>query len=288
MRTLRASRIPEWPEPFDPLIELDWGDPDTSRRLLLEHLDQSHDGASRRSQLVDRHVRRLARLLAPVAAEGSARVLDAGCGPGLYSLRLAQLGFDVTGVDVGEAVLEHGRREARRAGVAVRYRRENLRTLPPVDAGVRFDAVLLIYFVLDGFTRRDQLRVLRRMAAQLRPGGRIIAELRVRPEQPPGRVTTWDVVPRSLLADTRHLLLVDTTYDDRNNTYVLRETAVFDDGTVTAQQTTNRFFALDEVPELFARCGFRVLAIYDEWSRFRANALSDSLLVVAEAVPRSR
>ena len=59
-------------------------------------------------------------------------------------------------------------------------------------------------------------------------------------EQPPGRITGWDVVPHSLLSDEPHLLLADTVYDERRHTYMLREIAVLDDGTVEIQQTTGR------------------------------------------------
>jgi len=89
----RPSRLDAWPRPFDPGVELNWGDPVVSRRLLREHLDQSHDGASRRLRTVDEHVRRLQRLL----PQPSAHVLDAACGPGLYSVRLAAAGHHVTG-----------------------------------------------------------------------------------------------------------------------------------------------------------------------------------------------
>lgn len=274
----RLSRLPEWPIAFDPGVELDWGDPTISRRLLMEHLDQAHDGASRRTATVDVHVTRLRRLL----PSAPARLLDAGCGPGLYSVRLARAGYTVTGIDVGEAVLAHGARLARSGHLDVDFARTDLRTLPVPAAP--YDAALLIYFVFDGFRRRDQLRVLRRVRAALRPGGTLIAELRLRPDQLPGRITTWDVVPRSLLCDEPHVLLVDTTWDEARHTYVLREVALLDDGTALAQQTTSRLSTFAEVPALFARCGFRVARMYDGWSRHRATDLSESLLVVAERV----
>ena len=123
--------------------------------------------------------------------------------------------------------------------------------------------------------------MLRRLAAALRPGGRLIAELRVRPDQPPGRLSAWEYVPFSILADRRHLLLTDAGYDDEANTYVLREIAVLDDG-VAVQQTTGAFTPLADVEPLFARAGLDVVAVYDGWSRYRATGLSQSLLVVAE------
>jgi SAM-dependent methyltransferase len=276
MPPLRPGSLPDWPIPFDPRFELDWGDPAVSRRVLREHLDQSHDGASRRLHVVERHIRRLLRLLPAAPAD----LLDAACGPGLYAVRLARRGYTVTGVDVGEAVLRHARSLARDAGVGsvTRFRRADLRSL---DAREEFDAALLIYFILEGFRRSQQPVVLRRLAAALRPGGRLVAELRVRPDQPPGRLSAWEHVPFSILADRRHLLLTDATYDDEAHTYVLREIAVLDDR-VAVQQTTGAFITLAGVEPLFERAGFDVVAVYDGWTRYRATGLSQSLLVVAE------
>jgi SAM-dependent methyltransferase len=257
-----------------------------SRRLLREHLDQAHDGASRRVPHVERHVVRLVRLL----PQAPARILDAACGPGLYAVRLARRGYEVLGVDVGDAVLSHGRSLARDAAPRSAGRAEFLRAdlraaadLRRVAAGGPFDACLLIYYVLEGFPRRDQVGVLRRLAGLLRPGGRLVAELRTRPsEHPPGRLSHWEEVPRSLLGDEPHLLLSDTTWDLRKRTYILREVALLGEGEIAVQQTTSVLSSLAQVRSMVARAGLRLVSVHDGWSRFRANGLSEELLVVAE------
>jgi hypothetical protein len=73
-------------------------------------------------------------------------------------------------------------------------------------------------------------------------------------------------------------------HDHARNTYVLRETAVFDDGTTAVQQTSSALTRFEAIPQLFARAGLRIDAVYDGWSRFRATALSDTALVVARRV----
>jgi SAM-dependent methyltransferase len=278
-RRLRPSTLPEKLTPFDPDVELDWGKPEYGRRLLREHLDQSHDSASRREAAVNAMVGRIARIL----PSPPARVLDAGCGPGLYAERLAALGHNVLGVDVDTAALRYARARLRRRRLrgSVRYQRADLRDLALSRDG--FDAALLIYYVLEAFARGDQPRVLQRIAAGMKPGGVVIAELRLRPDQPPGRTTWWDVVASSVLSDHRHLLLGDAAYDPNRNTYVFREVAVFDDGRVTMQQTSAWMCPYDDIAGLFAKAGLRVDAIYDGWSRRRATALSETVLVVARA-----
>ena len=222
-------------------------------------------------------VRRLRRLL-PAAP---ARILDAGCGPGLYAVPLAALGHDVTGVDVSTPAIRHARglaRDAHLLGTA-RFVAGDLRDVA-LPAG-RFDAALLVYFVLEAFSRLEQPRVLARIAASLAPQGMLIAELRLRPEQPPGRIDWWDVVPNSLLSDRRHLLLGDAVYDRRRHTYVLREVAIFDDGSVSARQTSGWLCPFGSIPRLFARAGLPDVTMYDGWSGSAAHALSETVLVVA-------
>ncbi len=281
-RSLRPTSIPLWPVPFDSTAELDWGRPEFARRLLREHLDQSHDGASRRRSVIAAQVRRLRRLLPPAPA----RILDAGCGPGLYAVPLAELGHEVTGVDVSAAALRHARSLARDAHVQrnTRFVKGDLRDVPLPAAG--FDAALLVYFVLEAFSRGDQPKVLARLAASLAPHGTLIAELRLRPDQPPGRIDWWDVVPNSLLSDRRHLLLGDAAYDPRRHTYVLREVAIFDDGSVAVQQTSGWLCPFASIPRLFARAGLADVSMFDGWTGAPAHALSDTVLVVARRRPR--
>jgi SAM-dependent methyltransferase len=274
--TRRPSRLDAWPRAFEPGVELDWGDPVVSRRLLREHLDQTHDGASRRLRVIDEHVRRLLRLLPDPPGD----VLDAACGPGLYAVRLARAGHRLTALDIGPAAVAHARRLAREHSVASRVtaRLCDLRTLSDHE---RFDAALLIYHVLESFPRREQVGVLRRLATALRDDAPLVVEMRLRPDQPDGRISSWDVVNGSLLSDRRHLLLIETLHDRARNTYVLRETAVFDDGTTAVQQTSSALTPFDAIPNLFARAGLRVDAVFDGWTRFRASALSETVLVVA-------
>ena len=276
----RLSRFPAWPRPFDPDGELDWSDPAFSRRLLAEHLDQAHDGASRRRTLIDRQVSRLRQLL----PDPPAHVLDAGCGPGLYAVGLAGLGYRVHGVDVGPAVIRHARKEARAAGVAplTHFEVADLRNLPVAP---RYDAVILIYYVLENLTAPRQAAALRRLGASLRPGGRLIAEFRLRPDQLPGRLSAWEVADGSLLGKRRQLLLSDSVYDRARSLFILREVAVFPDGSVAVQQTTSRLLRFEEIPVAFARAGMRVTHTFDGWTRYPGSPLCDSLVVVAEPDP---
>ena len=69
-------------------------------------------------------------------------VLDIGCGGGILSESMAQLGASVTGIDVVEKNIAVARLHARRACLAIDYQLITAREL--ADSGARFDVVLNI------------------------------------------------------------------------------------------------------------------------------------------------
>ena len=95
--------------------------------------------------------------------------------------------------------------------------------------------------------------------------------MRLRPDQPPGRIDWWDVVPNSLLSDRRHVLLGDAVYDERRHTYVLREVAIFDDGSVSVRQTSGWLCPFASIPRLFARAGLDEVTMFDGWTSAPAH-----------------
>jgi len=84
--------------------------------------------------------RAIADMLELMQAEPGSTVLDAGCGSGVHSVRLARLGFRVRAVDISETMLAHARRNVESAGVADRVTlgRQDLRELDLPDASFRF------------------------------------------------------------------------------------------------------------------------------------------------------
>jgi len=76
------------------------------------------------------------KLMANSGAPDDAKILDAGCGTGSVSVALAQFGFDVTGVDISQDMLNIAEEKAREAGTHVKFICQDLTELAlhkPVD-----------------------------------------------------------------------------------------------------------------------------------------------------------
>jgi len=66
------------------------------------------------------------------------RALDLGCGTGFWSVRLAQRGWDVTGVDIVPKAVRTARERARRAGVKGAFVQGSITALSAAGAGSGF------------------------------------------------------------------------------------------------------------------------------------------------------
>lgn len=140
-----------------------WTDPWIARSMLKAHLDESTDAASRPPATIDRTVDWLVSFL----PEG-ARVLDLGCGPGLYAERLTRRGFRVTGIDVNAASIDYARASAKRNDLHIDYR---LGSYLELDLGGPYDAAICVYCDIGALTDGERDALFSRVLPVLAPGG---------------------------------------------------------------------------------------------------------------------
>ena len=72
----------------------------------------------------------------------SSRVLDLGCGPGLYTSRLARRGHTCVGIDFSPASIEYAREVARTQQLACEYHLADLRH---AAYGTGYDLAMFIF-----------------------------------------------------------------------------------------------------------------------------------------------
>lgn len=148
-----------------------WTDPHRAAQMLRFHLDPSTDLASRRPAFIEASV---AWIVARFGVGPGTRVLDLGCGPGLYANRLAAAGARVTGVDWSVSSLAHARTEAERAGLPVRYEAADYLAWETAE---RFDLALLIFCDLCALAPGERARLLRKVRGWLAPGGAFLLDV---------------------------------------------------------------------------------------------------------------
>ncbi len=107
------------PRPFSVYTASDlWTDEHTSEQMLAFHLNGEIDVSSRRTSFIDNSVLWMTEHF---ELSESSRVIDFGCGPGLYTSRFARLGAEVHGIDFSSRSIEYARESAKREDLGVTY-----------------------------------------------------------------------------------------------------------------------------------------------------------------------
>ncbi|MBZ0293253.1 MAG: methyltransferase domain-containing protein [Anaerolineae bacterium] len=194
----RSTRPTEWQK-------IPWDDPDFSRRMLAEHLSQSHDQASRRFNIIDQHVK---WIHTKVLQQQPANILDLGCGPGFYTSRFTALGHTCTGMDFSPASIDY----AREHHPGSEYILGNVCEL---DYGGQYDLITMIYGELNAFAPKDAERIVNKAHTALKPGGKLLLE--AHPYEAIYRFgqegTSWHTAQKGLFSDEPYLCLIESRFE---------------------------------------------------------------------------
>jgi cyclopropane fatty-acyl-phospholipid synthase-like methyltransferase len=167
----------EWinarPKPFEfyTASEL-WTDEYTSAQMLTFHLNEDVDLSSRKMAFIDKSVD---WLVSHLGITTGVSVIDFGCGPGLYTSRLAITGADVTGIDFSARSIEYARDQARTMGLDIKYLNQNYLDF---TTDIQFDVVLMIFCDFCALSPTQREIMLGKFHSILKPGGRMVLDVR--------------------------------------------------------------------------------------------------------------
>ena len=166
------EKINERPEPFQFYTASDlWTDEHTSKQMLSYHLNETIDVSSRNIEFINRSVEWIA---AEFNIGTDSTIVDFGCGPGLYTERLAKCGANVTGIDFSGRSVEYAMDVAVRGQLNIRYVSQNYLEFETED---RFDLVIMIMCDFCALGPEQRRTVLRRFHELLAPGGAVLLDV---------------------------------------------------------------------------------------------------------------
>ena len=279
----RLYRRPERPIPWAHGGNLPWNEPDFSKRMLREHLDESHGAASRQEperQLIIEWL--WSRLdLAP-----GARLLDVTCGPGLYTVALAERGCQMTGVDFSPASIAYARQLAEERNVieSCHFIETDVRQIS--FENVLFDAALFLYGQLSVFTMDETSALLTTIASYLRPGGRLVVELLAPDRLDKKNSSWWFTDDKGLWGDEPFLHLGERFWLEEEQIVVERfYTLDLESGTMDEVILCDQSYSASEMVRLMESAGFSTVDVLPAWDGLTLYDAPEWIIYVAHKAP---
>jgi len=214
------------PKPWSEGDNIPWNEPGFSERMLKEHLTQEHDAASRRAEKIEQHI---AWIHEQANLGQAGRLLDLGCGPGLYASQLARLGYQVTGIDYSPASIAYAQAQAAQQGQKIRYILGDIRqTEYAAEDGGAYDCAMQVFGESNVFRTSDLRKILRKIHTVLRSEGLLILEVHTydvikKIGQAP---SSWYGAESGLFSPNPHLVLTENFWDTPTNTATIRHFVV--------------------------------------------------------------
>ena len=273
------------PEPWQEGDNIPWNEPEFSERMLKEHLSQDHDLASRRMATIDRHVAWIHGSL--LGGHIGARILDLGCGPGLYGERLALLDHHYTGIDFSPASIEYARKTAQDRGLECAYLFGDMREAE-YGPDNYYDLVMQIFGEINVFRPSHARAILKKAFAALCPGGLLLieasAEAALRAQG--AERTRWYTSRSGLFSNQPHIVLEETFWDDQRkiltSRYYVIDAAT---GHITRYASSYQAYTHEEYSKLVSGCGFTGVNIMPNLGKVSQDSVGDFVAILAQKPP---
>ena len=214
----------------------------------------------------------------------AARLLDAGCGTGGYSIELARRGYAVEGVDASAQLVDVARARTLDEPLPVAFTVGDILSLP---AALPYDAILcrgVLNDLLDGRSRRE---VFFSFARALRQGGVLIFDVREW-EETARRKRSEPVFEKTIDTERGRLTFHSVTrLDARTRRLLVAEQHTLrraDAETVTFYDFQMRCWTRDELQAALARAGFERAEYFGAYDLAASAGATDRVVCVASRV----
>ncbi|ALU12117.1 hypothetical protein EYM_00485 [Ignicoccus islandicus DSM 13165] len=213
-------------------------------------------------------------------------ILDAGCGIGRMTIALAELGYDVIGVDISPNFVEKANERIMRAGVEDKAKCVvgDLRNLPEVVGGLRFDAILSWYSSFGFYGDEVDKSILRGFAWIAKKSSLLLIDIENRDSVLKARnyqeKYTWTIEHGD------HVMIAESKYDPwtaMDSTVI----HVYKRGLSGLERVVDlplkfRLYSLHELAKLYKDSGWEPMEAYGDWNGSRFALTSPRLILVGK------
>jgi SAM-dependent methyltransferase len=244
--------------------------------MLTFHLNEAIDVSSRNAEFINRSVEWIA---SEFNIGRETKIADFGCGPGLYTTRLAKRGANVTGIDFSKRSIEYAKEVAAREKLNVSYVNQNYLEFETEE---RFDLVLMIMCDFCALSPTQRNVILNKFRKILKPRGSVLLDVySLSAFKQREEAATYEVNQlNGFWSPNKYYGFLNTfKYDE--------EKVILDKYTIIESERTRQvynwlqYFAPEDLENEFVEAGFFVKGVYSDVMGNHYNEKSSEFAVIA-------
>lgn len=244
------KKLSDKPQLYEKGSSVMWTDPYISKQLLDLHVNPDHDLASRSKAKIEY----ISNWILERLDKPKLKILDLGCGPGLYAELLAKKGHSVTGVDFSENSIQYAIRQASEKQLDIKYLNNNYLEL---DFDSQFDLVILIYLDFCVLLPKERDKVLENIHRALKRGGLFICD--VVNERNIDKKTisqSWEVQESGFWKNTPYIALTNGYHYPEAKVLANQHIVVGENNTVDTYIFWNHYYKKEDLVQILEAKGF--------------------------------
>lgn len=234
-----------------------WTDPYISKQLLELHINPDNDVASRSRVKIESII----NWILERTDNTKMKILDLGCGPGLYAELLAQKGHSIIGVDFSENSIHYATKQAKEKNLEIEYFKKNYLD---IDFDNQFDLVILIYLDFCVLLPDEREKVLENIYRALKKGGLFICDV-VNEKNIDKKTSSksWEVQEKGFWKNAPYIALTNGYHYPEAKVFADHHIVISEDNTVDTYIFWNHYYEKNDLFKILESKGFKDITGYE-------------------------
>jgi SAM-dependent methyltransferase len=275
-KELREINLRPAPFQFYTADEL-WANEHTSKQMLAYHLNESIDVSSRNNIFIEKSVE---WIVSHFGVDNKTEIVDFGCGPGLYTTRLAERGAIVTGIDLSERSLKHARQVAAQKGLSINYVLTNYLDFETTNS---FDLITMIMCDYCALSPDQRKKMLSKFFSLLKPDGSVLLDVySLNGFNQKEESATYELNQLNGFWSPEDYYCFVNTFKYEKEKVILDKYTIVDESGKRVVYNWLQYFSEDSLRKEFEENGFMVEALYSDVAGKTFTPESPEIAIVAK------
>ena len=272
------EKINSRPKPFEYYTASDlWADEHTSKQMLSYHLNEEVDLSSRNMPFIDRSIEWIATYFNVGAGM---KIADFGCGPGLYTTKLAKKQADVTGIDFSKRSIQYAQQIVSSEEFSIDYVNQNYLEFETEN---RFDLVMMIMCDFCALSPTQRKKMLTKFHTILNPNGSVLLDVySLKAFEQREETALYELNQLNGFWSANKYYGFLNTFKYEKEKVILDKYTLIEADRIRTVYNWLQYFSLEQLEREFVECGFTIERFYSDVAGSPFDSESKEFAIVAK------